>query len=380
MTFFCRQQQRGIGLVELMIAVTLSLVLSGAVIQVFIASKNSYRMQDAVSGLQENGRFAISYLSQDIRMAGFIGCASIDKVSVNNIESGLTNGSTSQLDPTSVLFDSSSIIGGIDNVTAGDATFGTGSSALKAVPLTDVLIVRRAVSAGANLTSQLAAVTSNIQISATNPLASSIRAGDPVLISDCTNADLFRVTSIATGTITHNTSGTKNITPSLSKKYGTDAEVLTFQTTSYYVRDTGRLTPQGDHISALYVSVQGGGGGGVASLTSLGTNYTGELVEGVEDMQIQYGVDTNVDGDNVVNTADVYKPASTMTTANWKSVVSVRLYLVMQSESSDAVAKTGALAQTYKVGFSALNTSVTGTDGRLRQVYYSVIGIRNRLL
>jgi type IV pilus assembly protein PilW len=74
--FLLSRHQRGIGLVEIMVALTLGLVLMGGVLQVFISNKQTYRMQEAHARLQENGRFAMEKLSRDIREAGYWGCAS----------------------------------------------------------------------------------------------------------------------------------------------------------------------------------------------------------------------------------------------------------------------------------------------------------------
>ncbi len=61
--------QRGLTLVELMVALALSLLLLAGTIQIFISSKQSYRVQDALSRLQENSRAAVDLLSRDIRAA-----------------------------------------------------------------------------------------------------------------------------------------------------------------------------------------------------------------------------------------------------------------------------------------------------------------------
>lgn len=366
-----RFPQRGIGLIELMIAITLSLVLSAAVIQVFVSSKNNYRLQDSVAILQENGRFAISYLAEDIRMAGFSGCSSIDKVAINNVVKTVPTGSNTQLDPNSVLFDSSAIVRGVDNVQDSNATFGT--SGLKAKDGTDVLIVRRAVSGGASVSSALAAFTSDIPI---NVNSLGLKNGDVLVISDCANADLFRVTTVtgaATAAQSLSHDGTVNTSSALSKQYGKEAEVLAFQSATYFVRDTTRTTPQGKPIRSLFVTMRTAGQGGV---TDIKNDYTAELVEGVEDMQLEYGVDTNADGNNNVDTAGEYKTANNVTAAEWSKVVSVRINLLMQSTDDSGIATSGSSAQTYKFN----NVETTGTDGRLRQVFYSVVGIRNRLL
>ena len=70
------RHQRGTGLVEIMVALTLGLVLMGGVLQIFLSNKQTYRMQEAHARLQENGRFAMEKISRDIREAGYWGCAS----------------------------------------------------------------------------------------------------------------------------------------------------------------------------------------------------------------------------------------------------------------------------------------------------------------
>jgi len=65
------RRQHGLTLVELMIAMVLGLVLVAGAIQLLVSNKQSYRLQDSLSRLQENGRFAIQLLSDDIRMSGF---------------------------------------------------------------------------------------------------------------------------------------------------------------------------------------------------------------------------------------------------------------------------------------------------------------------
>jgi len=65
------QRQRGISLVEILVALVLGLVLMGGIIQLLIGSKQTYRFYDALSRIQENGRFALEAMARDIRMAGF---------------------------------------------------------------------------------------------------------------------------------------------------------------------------------------------------------------------------------------------------------------------------------------------------------------------
>ena len=69
-----RRSSLGIGLIELMVAMTLGLVIVLGVTQIFLATKNTYQSQNASAGIQEDGRFLLSKMAQEIRMTGFFGC------------------------------------------------------------------------------------------------------------------------------------------------------------------------------------------------------------------------------------------------------------------------------------------------------------------
>ena len=65
---------RGFGLIELMIALVLSLIVVLGVVQIFIAAKNTYVSQGAAAVIQEDARFALSKMVQELRMVGMFGC------------------------------------------------------------------------------------------------------------------------------------------------------------------------------------------------------------------------------------------------------------------------------------------------------------------
>ncbi|WP_210396973.1 PilW family protein [Motiliproteus sediminis] len=66
-----RHEQQGFSLVELMIAMTLGLIVTGAILKTFIANSQSMELQRAAVGLQEEGRATIDYITRYVRMAGF---------------------------------------------------------------------------------------------------------------------------------------------------------------------------------------------------------------------------------------------------------------------------------------------------------------------
>ena len=63
--------QNGFSLIELMIAMVLGLILIGGVVNVFLASSQTYRLQEAMFRVQESGRFALDIMLRDLRDAGF---------------------------------------------------------------------------------------------------------------------------------------------------------------------------------------------------------------------------------------------------------------------------------------------------------------------
>lgn len=71
--FSLPSRARGLSLVELMVAVTLGLVLCLGAVNLFMQSKVSYLQDEESARLQENGRFALRYLSHELGMSGFFG-------------------------------------------------------------------------------------------------------------------------------------------------------------------------------------------------------------------------------------------------------------------------------------------------------------------
>ena len=131
----------------------------------------------------------------------------------------------------------------------------------------------------------------------------------------------------------------------------------------YYV---GKRDDNANNPPSLYRSI----------LTDTGTAGPGEeLIEGVESMQLLYGV--NIDQD-VRATVDTYLTADQV--ANWDEVISVRVSLLMQSIEDGTVPSPQAYTfdgVTYDDGGG--NGSLPN-DNRVRRVFTSTISLRNRAL
>lgn len=385
----------GFGLVELMVAILLSSLLGAAVVQAYLASKNTFALRDAQSETLENGRFAINHIVENIQSAGAAGCNNIDGLTFalgsstqpapggeSGYRSVINSGSasTNAGDSGGVVYAPDSIIRGYSNVAVGNA--------FSAVPGTDVLIIRRLSNESAQLAVSMVSPSSDIVISkgAVNP-----SIGDPIVIADCNRAILFRVSDkIDAGaqiTLKHTTAGgfnTQNDFPSLdgtnptyfslpstsvdSRTYG-GGQVMSFDSITYSIRNTLRTTKKGLPIFGLFESRLGSGGGLAAT----------ELVAGVESMKLEYGLK---------NSAGVAGPITSYVTADnvpdWGRVVSVRINLLLQS-TADSVVGSAASPQAQTLTFPLVTTAAGATaattvaqDGRLRHAIFTIATIRNR--
>lgn len=74
-----KQSQRGLSLVELMVALVLSMILMAGFLQIFLSVRSTYATSEAASRLQENGRFALDFLSEHARLAGYRDPKHIDR-------------------------------------------------------------------------------------------------------------------------------------------------------------------------------------------------------------------------------------------------------------------------------------------------------------
>jgi len=66
-------RQRGMTLIETMVAMTISSILILGSIQMYAQARSNYRTTESVARMQENLRFSIDILDDDVRLAGFWG-------------------------------------------------------------------------------------------------------------------------------------------------------------------------------------------------------------------------------------------------------------------------------------------------------------------
>lgn len=332
-----RSWQCGVTLIELMISLVIGTLILAGVTYVFFESRTSYRYNETMSRVQENGRFGLDAIAFDTRMAGFFGCGKPDLIPINVIantppvsavDGGVAVTGYSSDDP-EVAF-------------IGDSVAGS-----------EVLVIRRGSDRALNLVGNLTAVNANIQVGS-NP--DNMVAGDVLLVTDCSVGDLFRATTVSSSsgsitTVAHASS--TNISNNLSKTYGPDAQLMRFLDIAFFLRDSGRDTKIGDPIYSLFRRVNG---------------VDEEVVDGVTDLRFFFALD-----------GDPTQFLSAGAVSDWARVVAVRVHLLASTQEEELTE-----SQSYRfaddIGDDGTSGGLITPDDRvMRQEFTQVIALRNRL-
>lgn len=319
--------QKGLTLVEIMIAVTISLVLLAGIMQIFLSSKQSYNIQQALSRVQENARLVTDIMLRDVTAAGYMGCL------------GATDEIVSTLSDQTASYDYAVAIEGTEG---GDDP--------------DSITIRRVIEGMSVPVAQpMDSPTSPITLDTGNLNYASLNQWDVVTVSDCAGAAVFMITNdpatsdgvIQRGTASadtppesHINNGQSNSTDDLERIFGSQSA-----TTAKLYR-----------VGSFSYQVQPSDSGNTSSLFISGD----ELVEGVEDLQIEYGIANSPTNSSIPTIAEQYVDADAVTAGNnWNDVIAVRITFVVNS--GDLVVNPG------------------DGDGRLRKTFSTTIRLRNRV-
>jgi type IV pilus assembly protein PilW len=93
------RENRGLTLIELLIALMLSSLLTAVLYRAFVSQQKTYMVQDQVADMQQNVRIAMGQMAREIRMAGYGG----DILSVFGNVNGFTNIITPATDAITII-------------------------------------------------------------------------------------------------------------------------------------------------------------------------------------------------------------------------------------------------------------------------------------
>ena len=84
--------QRGLSLIELIVALGIGLFLIVGALTVYAQSRSTYGINESIARLQENGRYFFDVVEPDIRMAGYAGCVNVNQALNASANYTATNG------------------------------------------------------------------------------------------------------------------------------------------------------------------------------------------------------------------------------------------------------------------------------------------------
>lgn len=349
------RRRAGFSLVELMVAMVLGLVVVAGVGQIYVSNKQTYRVTEAVARIQENARFAMDMLARDLRAAGYWDCGGAAAQIANSV-----NGTGWQYVAEAVY----GYEGGVDNFPAdysGDVLQGTDSFRVAYMDASRAHVVDSHNPSAATIQ-----LTADHDLKQGEVLAVASPACKQVGIfqmSNTNNNNTIKVVVHNTGASTSPGNCTKDLGGAFTCSDQSNATTFTYEPGSRLMRFVSR---------AYYVST---GAGGTPALYRIGLSHASgnasldseELVEGVEDMQVLYGVDTDSD-----DTANLYVTADLVpSVGEWSDVVSVRVDLLMRSLEDRLTSETR--------DYVFHGEKKTPADRRIRRVFTLVVALRNRL-
>jgi len=327
---------KGWTLVELLVAMTLSLLVIAGIGQIYLAAKRSYDIQTNLAQIQDVGRYVVDVLTQDIHMAGYWDLMDIN---LANSTHGNDGDGTSSNPPT------------------GDSVFLTGWQPPGGCGSDDAW--------GRMITQKIFGINDGNGIGSYSCIGSDLLQGD-VLTVRYANPDAV-TTPITTG----DTNLYIHTAPFQGSLIAFDSGGSSIYTD--YVTDT--VSPTHSVVAhAYYVATSISTDCGdvpVFARKTLDINRKPRkesLVNGVEQLQFEYGVDTDSPADGSVNQ---YLNAVDVTNGNlWNRVRAVRFWVLVRANCQESGYTDTA---TYQLG----DITYSPGDHYRRALYSSTVALRN---
>jgi len=356
-------KQSGLSLVELMIASVVALVMLAGVGQLFLSTRQMNIADDASADIQDTGQHILHYLSEQVRLAGMLGCA---KLGANNYTSSISNYDADYYHPFNI---------GIQGYQKNLSTLPPALDSLTIAAGTDILVVRRATDEGFRLIQQQddtsfyaehLSTESKACKSSSLPRINGICQDDILIAVDCQKARSFVVSSISDIAVGSNTVvQIKHEANNLPSNWGGPASDNPMD--KFDIRDT---TLNKVATTAYFI------GSSDTLYMKVNNDNSAALASGVEYLRILYGIDSDDDG-----SVNRYVSASTLSADpqaadNFNRVVSLQIAVLVRSQNQ--VLSANEFNSSSTQSYDLLGTTVTkNADGYLHQVFQTTVNLRN---
>jgi type IV pilus assembly protein PilW len=326
--------QSGFSLIELMVALTIGLLITAGLTTLYVNTSGSYSELEKTSRQLENGRYAMQILSDEIQHAGFYGeyyklalppaalpdpCSTVLADLQNALPLPLQGYDAPAISPITCL---------------NSANFKSG---------TDILVVHRAETTPPLSTTP---VSNRVYIQA-NASQVEIQLGNEIDFvlgadkADSTPATIFKKDGVTAAAIRHYHVHIYFISP---------CDVMGGNGICDATDDGGKPIP-----TLKQIELQSG-----PSMSTV------SLVQGIENFQIEYGIDTSGDG-----VPDNYVSAPADTTA-WSNVTALRIHLLARNTDTTPGHKD---TKQYNLGLAG--TTAAANDAYKRHVYTALVRVNN---
>lgn len=336
-------RQSGFSLVELMVGMVLGLMLIAGAVSIYLASKRSYLEVEQVGALTESARFAEQIVGESLRHLGFLGELPANKISVDAAlaATSITGDCNTPTSAKAKAYDLSRL--------AYAATVDSSNNALGCITDgmedTDVLVIKRVVA---------------------RPYTAGPRVRDP---NDPPGATIDTPSTLDAGrtyVMTNNVTGIlfEGSTPPSITSGGEvpGGSAWEYQYEVFYIRDTDPLsTEDTPYLSRRVLAYN--------TSTSSMEFQTEDLAEGVENMQLLFGYDSDGDGE-----ADTYDDPPGPGSAAWDDVVSIEVFMLIRSATSDAQYTD---TKTYQMGGDPNDPVGPLNDNYRRLISHASVSLRN---
>lgn len=319
-----KTHQNGFSIVEMMISITIGLIILAGLTAIFISNSRARTEIERANRQIENGRYALQLLSDDVRLASYY--AEFDSSVLTFDPLGPPALTMLGALPDPCATDLGTLRGALPLHVQGYDNASTIPSCLSDVkPLTDILVIRR--------TSACEAGVGDCDPVAANalPYFQASLCSDPAELN-------FTIVNNSSYLGHYYKLDTSPANLTLHKRDCTTVAALhRYRTHIYFIANNNN---PGDGIPTLKRAELGPG----PAFTIV------PLVDGIENLQLQYGIDSpTVDG-----TPDSYSAAPASTT-EWGAVVSVRINLLARNTEPTSGYNTTAVSTTkaYTLGYDA---------------------------
>jgi type IV pilus assembly protein PilW len=337
-----RSLSRGFTLIEILVAMTLSLLIIAGIGQIYLAAKRSYEIQTNLAQIQDVGRYVTDTLTHDIHMAGYW-----DLMDINLANSTPGND------------------GNPGGIPSGDSFFLTGwQNAPEGCTSDD--------SWGRMINRKIFGINDGSGIGAYSCIGGdllqgdvlTVRYADPALVSlPPGDTRLYIKTAPFEGSVIAFDAGGAPVPNYTDHVIDTVSSTHLLVAHAYYV-----ASPISTSCGTVPVFAR-------KTLDGNGTPRKESLVNGVEQLQFQYGVDTAITAANPTGDGTVNQYLDAEDVADWTQVRSVRYWVLVRANCPESGYTDNNKYYMGNLGASA--PPYEPHDHYRRALYSSTVALRN---